>query len=355
MLWARCTVDVRWRSVILSTVFLAGCTEPSNFPSATWDRRGASSLGFGKSELDSFVDLVGGDGVVVRDGYIARSWGKPDRRRDWASAAKPVLSTLLFFALQEGKIKSLESHIVPWVRSRFPGRRLRYIHQDMTFSQLANMTSGYGFNDRPGTAWAYNDPAVKLLAELLIEVFDSSLEEALQERMAALQFEGGEIFGSRNGMGVVASPKDFARIGWFWLQQGRWQEQQLLPRQIFSRYRSSQVSDDLPRADGVIDDYLQVGTFGGGGNQDFLGQGRYGFFWWFNEPLSARADPPIAHLPPDAFFAQGHEGREVVLVLPGWNVVVAARGTWGGQKLDHARLLVASLRRGDAEADARER
>ncbi len=94
----------------------------------------------------------------------------------------------------------------------------------------------------------------------------------------------------------------------------------------------------------MAEDYLRVGTFGGSANEDFRGQGRYGFFWWFNEPMGDRGSP-LPHLPEDAFYAMGHEGREVVLVLPEWNVVVAARGNWGGRDLEHTRLLISSLHR----------
>ena len=55
-----------------------------------------------ETELSAFARAVGGDGVVIRDGFLVKTWGKPDRRADWASAAKPVMSTLLLLAV--GKV-----------------------------------------------------------------------------------------------------------------------------------------------------------------------------------------------------------------------------------------------------------
>lgn len=325
-----------------------GCAEPPTVPGARWLERSPTSLGFEPSLLEAFARRVGGDGVVVRQGYLAAAWGHPDRPGDWGSAAKPVLSTLLFFALAEGRISSVADPVAPWVRLRFSGAELSPQHRDMRFEHLAHMTSGYALGEAPGTSWGYNDFGTKLLAELLCEVFGTSLEDALQQRLNTLQFQGDTLFGSRGGAGIVASPKDFARIGLWWMRYGRWKYRQLLPRQLLAEHLEPRVSADLPRTQTPGQDYLNIGSFGGGPDQEYLGQGRYGFFWWFNRPLPDGARP-LPHLPEHAFYALGHNGREVLLVLPSWQVVVAARGDFGGQELTRARLLMKSLKRGTAE------
>jgi CubicO group peptidase (beta-lactamase class C family) len=322
-----------------------GCAEPPVVPGTRWQERPPADLGFEESLLETFARRVGGDGVVMRGGYLAKAWGHPDRPGDWGSAAKPVLSTLLFFAVSEGRIAGIGEPVAPWVRRRFSGAELRPLHREMRFEHLAHMTSGYGLGEAPGTHWAYNDYGTKLFAELLTEVLGASLEEALQQRLGALQFEGQAVFGSRGGAGIVASPKDFARIGLLWLRLGRWKHRQLLPQEIFSENLEPRVPADLPRTRTPGDDYLNVGSFGGETNQEYLGQGRYGFFWWFNRTLTDGARP-LPHLPEDAFYALGHNGREALLVLPGLQVVAAARGNWGGRELEHARLLMKSLERG---------
>ena len=65
------------------------------FPRAHWKTRTATALDLDGGALDAFVAKVGGTGVIVRDGYIVRSWGNVDERLDWASALKSFLSTLL--------------------------------------------------------------------------------------------------------------------------------------------------------------------------------------------------------------------------------------------------------------------
>ena len=83
--------------------------------------------------------------------------------------------------------------------------------------------------------------------------------------------------GSRGGAGVNTGPRDFARVGWFWLNQGNWSGKQLLPSSYFEKYMKPDVPRDLPRTKQNGDDYLGIGSYGGGNDQNFPGQGsRYG-------------------------------------------------------------------------------
>ena len=95
----------------------------------------------------------------------------------------------------------------------------------MTFRHLADMVSGYGRVEPPGEAWAYNDWAIDLYLKTLFDgVFQERPNSAAQNaaRLGPLQIEDGSFFGSRDGYGLKMSPRDFARIGWFWLNRGAW-------------------------------------------------------------------------------------------------------------------------------------
>jgi CubicO group peptidase (beta-lactamase class C family) len=308
------------------------------FPGKTWQTKTPQQVGLIASKLDAFAKAVGGDGVVIRNGYLVKSWGK-GRRGDWASSAKPVISTLLLFAVQEGKLKSVDEPVRPWVQKRWPGKDLIEKDRAMTFRHLADMTSGYSRAERPGTHWAYNDLAINLYRNLMVEVLGESLNDAALARLAALQFEDGDLFGSRGGGGVNTSPRDFARIGWFWMHEGNWNGKQLLPREYFEKCMRPDVPRDLPRTAKNGRDYLGIGSYGGGNDQNFPGQGVYGFNWWFNARMAGRDELFLPHLPDDAFCTIGHQGREVMLIVPSWRLVAAARGNWGGVRLEKTRLL----------------
>jgi CubicO group peptidase (beta-lactamase class C family) len=144
----------------------------------------------------------------------------------------------------------------------------------------------------------------------------------MSSRLGVLQFQDGKLYGTaRSGYGLVTSPRDFARIGWFWLRKGKWRGTQRLPLSYFDTYMKTQVPAGLPRTAGGTDDYLGIGTFGGRSDADFPGQGRYGYNWWFNPNQMTWPDAPD-----DTFQARGHNNAESMFVIPSRNMVVAFKG-----------------------------
>ena len=295
-----------------------------NFPGASWQFKTPAEVGLDAAKLDEFANNLGGDGCIVRNGYMVRCWGNPALNKDWASAVKPILSTLLFFAVSENTLGSVDDRVGDW------GWNLNAKDQPMTFRHLANMMSGYARGEAPGEAWAYNDYAISLYTKNLENIFGKSLDAAIKERLGALQFEDGSIFGSRGSYGTDASVRDFARIGWFWLNKGNWNGTQLLPESFFDNYVKPDVPNNLPRTSSGDSDYLGVGTIGGGSDQTAFGPGIYGFNWWFNGNVGTTSDLHWPDAPLDTYQANGHFGFEVVTIIPSLNMIVAARGGWGG-------------------------
>lgn len=336
------------RAALLVVAILSGMSNTlavdgeSVFPGEAWLMKTPSEVGLNAERLDAFANAIGGDGVVIRDGYLVKTWGKPDRRADWASSAKPVISTMLLFAVQEGKLKSVDDPVRPWVQKRWPGKDLIEKDHSMTFRHLADMTSGYSRAEPPGTYWAYNDLAINLYRHVMVEVFGEPLNDAALKRLAALQFQDGDLLGSRNGAGVNTSPRDFARVGWFWMNRGSWNGKQLLPKKNFDDYMKPDLPRDLPRTKRSGEDYLGIGSYGGGSDQEFPGQGVYGFNWWFNAKMP-NGDMFLPHLPDDTFCTIGHVGKEVMLIVPSWRIVVAARGEWGGVRLTKTKILADAI------------
>jgi CubicO group peptidase (beta-lactamase class C family) len=195
----------------------------------------------------------------------------------------------------------------------------------MTFRHLANMVSGYALPEAPGEAWGYNDYAISLYVKTLFDrVFQQTPNQAANNanRLQPLKFQDGNIFGSKNGYGLYTTPRDYARIGWLWLNKGYWNGRQLLPSSYFDEYFVPQVPSDMPRTiGGTIDDYLDVGTYGGGTNETSKGPGVYGFNLWHNRGRLLWPD-----IPEDVYQANGHWNGEVLTVLPSQNMVVAWKG-----------------------------
>jgi CubicO group peptidase (beta-lactamase class C family) len=342
-------------------LFAAGAwAQPTakTFPGATWPERTPEQAGVNRNKLDALRDRLkgkGGDrqgGCVVKDGYFIYSWGAFNQRHNWASASKPGLSTLLFAAIAEGKVKGPDAPIYPY----WPG--LRPIDRTLTFRHLANMMSGYACADKdadgkplsPGSRWAYNDYAIMLYARTLDKVFGgdggmtsgvlTGLVAAAHERFTVpLQFQDTELFEKNKGR-LVASPRDFARLGWLWLNQGNWNSKAVLPKSFFEQYVKADVPLDTPKTTTTLkppfDDYLGVKSYGGGIDQGD-GQGIYGFNWWYNRVLTVPSrNPPLLTwpaAPPDVFMALGRAGKDGMVIFPSLGLVVAAYNdtdpTWG--------------------------
>jgi hypothetical protein len=299
-----------------------------HYPGAAWETKTPAEVGLRSAGLDALAASIGGVGSVVRNGYMVYTWGDQTAKADWASAAKPVIHTLLFFAVQEKKLASVDERIGNWVLAG-TGGALRPEDEPITFAQLMNMTSGYALVDPPGAAWAYNDVASQLKNKLIGAILGEPLEAQLQSRLAPLQLQDGSLLTVRGGYGISTTTRDFARIAWFWLNHGNWRSEQVLSGAFFDQYMRAQVPGATTRTAGLDTDYLNVGSVGGGPDQSEFGPGLYGAAWWFNDTVGTTGLRAWPDAPLDMFQANGHWTQEVVVIVPSLNLVVAARGAWG--------------------------
>jgi CubicO group peptidase (beta-lactamase class C family) len=287
---------------------------PETFPQELWERPDPVILGINGDSLKRFSERVGGDGCIVKDGYLIHEWGHINRNRDWASASKPVLSTMLLLAVAQKKLAKVETSVkeLGWALQQ---------DEDMTLLQLTNMTSGYHLIEQPGVAYAYNDYGIQLLAQSLEKIYAQPLKDAALAALAPLQFQDGEVFGARNDVGAMLSPRDMARLGWFWLHQGRWGKQQLIPQELFAQNVRVHVPASMALSAGEAKDYLGIGSYGGSTNQTPWGPGVYGFCFWFNGrlPTGERMWPSA---PEDTFQANGVWNRDTVTMIPSLNLVI---------------------------------
>lgn len=314
---------------LVTIAVIAPPAEPAEvvFPGEQWEHREPEELGLDGEELDRLAEALGGRGCVVKDGYVVKAWGDPSEASDWYSSVKPLFSTMLFFAIEEGRVDGVDQPIAEF------GWDLRGKDRAITFRHLADMTSGYARPDPPGVAWAYNDYAIQLYRLTLFDrVFREEPGAVVLDpsRLGPLDFQDGPRFDERGRL--IASVRDFARLDWFWLNRGRWGDRQLLPRSYFDDHMKPDVPADFPHtAAGETDDPLGIGTFGGGSDHfTRFGSGIYGFNWWYNARGRLHPDEltwPDA--PPDAIMTIGFGGNCSV-ILPGSRVVLAsARGDWG--------------------------
>jgi chitodextrinase/CubicO group peptidase (beta-lactamase class C family) len=292
------------------------------YPGSSWSTATPSELGVDSSKLSSFASGVGGNGMVVKDGYIVNQFGTPTTKIDWASASKPTNVTALFIALAEGRT-TMDTPIYPGYWSSASGK-----DRNITFRHMANMLSGYMRPENPGSAWSYSDYNVNLFTKTLYQkVFGSDPQTIMTSRLSSLQFQDSPAWntGSNYGRLSSCSGRDLARIGWMWANSGKWGSSTIVPSTYFDQYCKVHVSSSVPRSSGSdSSDYLGIGTYGGGTNQTAEGPGEYGYFWWQND----NGYWPDA--PRDTFMADGHWGGECMAMIPSLGIVAVSDGNWGG-------------------------
>jgi len=281
----------------------------------------------------------GSRGCIIKDGYLVYAWGDQQEHGEWASASKPLYSTLLFFALQERKLNSVDDLVNPYVEQAL-GKSFNEKDSPMTFRHLANMTGNYTLPEAPGAAYGYNDFNIALYLKALLEgVYGvkttdlAGLNQLVSQRLDELQFEDGAFFMLTKGYPRVnLSVRDAARLGWFWLHKGNWGGQQLLDSVFFKKFCQPQVPATLPVSKGddlknwvdPPEDYLGIHSMGGGNNQTEAGPGTYGFNWWFNgQVASGRTAMP--DVPQEIFWANGHS-RKFIISMPSYDLVAVSYG-----------------------------
>lgn len=257
------------------------------------------------------------DGQVLVDAYLYPYDGSTVH--DLASVTKSVMTTLIAIAADQGKLQ-LDAPMV----SFFPDRTIANLDarkERITVRHLASMASGLecmGFAqdegtlramqaspdwvqfalDRPavaepGTQFVYDSPGMHLLSAILQQATG----------MTALAFAQENLFtplgikevlwesdpqGYTDGWGdLYLHPRDAAKLGYLWLNQGVWEGRQIVPEAWVEA--AQQVQMQVAERD---DDY--------------------GYGWWIT--------------PGEGVYTAAGRGGQYVKVVPWLNVIVTATG-----------------------------
>jgi hypothetical protein len=321
--------------LLLGVVAMTRAADPV-YPGKSWAAKPPGEAGLDAAKLKTLADYVGGQGCVVRHGYLVFTWGDASKRGDVASAAKPVYAHFLFKALEEGKIASFDEKVSKWEpRLAELNKALDHKDRDITWRHLANQTSCYGVSEKPGTAFCYNDWQMALFWDALFgKVYGTTYDQVDQEVFHRkltdpLQCEDSPTlmaFGSRDRPGRLGiSPRDFARFGLLYLRRGEWNGKQLLDAKHAAMAVTSPLPSSLPQAGKkaaeMIAKQRTMGSSVVPDNQtDHFGS--YSWLWWVNgtDRNGTRMWPDA---PADAYGAFGHGGPRALWVMPSLDIVVS--------------------------------
>lgn len=254
--------------------------------------------------------------MVVRNGYVVvEAWWKPESAEKnhilW-SLSKSFTSTAVGFAVQEGKI-SVDDLVIDFFPDKLPDSPSRNL-KTMRIRDLLTMSAGHQteVNLRgtegdwveaflshpvphiPGTHFKYNTPATYMLSAIVQKVTGETVLDYLRPRffeplgIENPQWDTSPQGISLGGYGLYVRTEDIAKLGQFYLQNGSWNGEQLLPDSWVRMATTKQVSN------------------GSNPNNDW-NQG-YGFQFW-----------RCRH---NAFRGDGRDGQ-FCIVLPEKQVVIA--------------------------------
>ncbi len=173
----------------------------------------------------------------------------------------------------------------------------------------AAFIAGHPFAADPGTAWSYSTGDTALLMAVVQAAVMPELGEDFAWKLlfdpvgiksATWETDGkGTLAG---GSSLFVTPRDMARFGYLYLNDGCWENARLLP--------ASWVSDSI-----------RVNEPNGKTRDE-----RYGWQWWLNGP-TPEAEFPLPHpeLPENVYFALGHWGQSIS-ILPSQELVIVRTG-----------------------------
>ena len=266
--------------------------------------------------------------VVIRDGeLIAERYGEgfgPDTRLLGWSMTKSVANAIVGRLVDAGELTLGDDDLRPEWRED--------ARAAITIEQLLQMTSGLAFDetydpdtdatrmlftpgsaaadaadqplrDEPGTTWHYSSGTTNLLCDLAHEASGLGPEMARELVFAPLGMTSAVMEPDATGSLVCSSyqyatARDWARFGQWFLQDGVWEGERLLP-----------------------DGWVEAST-----TPVEPATTPYGMQWWLN--TGADGQQRMDSVPDDAFWASGHEGQQVV-VVPSEELVLVRLGFSG--------------------------
>jgi CubicO group peptidase (beta-lactamase class C family) len=337
------------------------------YPGDSWERARPRALGFDPRRLAAIAQQAKPSRttclLVARKGKVVGEWSwrdtDPETPREVFSVTKSITSTLVGMTQADGDLdidQPAKRYIEEWRGTKSRTVTIRDILSNVS-GRYWDVGSDYGnlpqAEDRtqyaidlkqqypPGRVWAYNNAAIQTLDRVISTATGEPTREYAAERlfgpigMTHTQMTPDPAGNTNAFFGTQTTCEDLARFGYLFLQQGRWGDEQVVPRS-WVKAAVGQPSQSHSAA--------------------------YGLLWWLNRrgpiigPLATDApgqpEPPVGQtmpgMPANAYTAQGL-GGQIVLVDPRSETVVVRigefranpRDTYTGQ--DAARFVTEAL------------
>jgi len=241
-------------------------------------------------EQDLDIDSV----IVIRNGYIVLeeypnpAYGPDTKHKLW-SATKSFTSALIGIAIEEGYIENVDQKVVDF----FPERTFANLDQrkqNITIENLLTMSPGYQWSmgdgsrmrdspdplqyvldkpmvHSPGSVYNYGDGATLLLSALILEATERTFLDFASDylfdplNITNVYWERNEdVYFAASGLHLL--PRDMAKFGYLYLNNGTWEGRQIVPAEWV--VRSTEIHFRGPGHIAETDAYIDG----------------YGYQWW---------------------------------------------------------------------------
>jgi CubicO group peptidase (beta-lactamase class C family) len=222
--------------------------------------------------------------ILVRHGHVvAEGWWKPeapDKPHVLHSLSKSFNSTAVGLAIAEGKL-SLDDPVLKFFPEQAPAEPSENL-KAMKVRDLLTMSCGHdtepkrGGNGpsvkdflaqpilhKPGTHFLYNTMGSYTLSAIVTKVTGQTSLEFLKPRLfEPLGIENPEWpsspeGNSLGGYGLMLRTEDIAKFGQLYLQKGKWNGKQLLPKKWVEQATSKQTANDQEGHSKIGIDWVQ--------------------------------------------------------------------------------------------------
>jgi CubicO group peptidase (beta-lactamase class C family) len=340
-------------SALLLSLLTAACPTRASWPTTDWpsdiDRvAAAKATEIGALETYAFT-LTGADGdrvglrtdsvLIIKGGNLiyeryGRGYGPTNRHISW-SVAKSFSTMMAGVAVNKG-VLSVSDSISKYLTVRDDLKPITVQHL-MEFgsgmhwqegyekdpyqtSSVISMLFGVGHQDmvsfvlaekkeaEPGTVFEYSTGEATLVSSIANNAAQPTLgkdwmwtELFNKTGMGGVIFQGDTKLNPSGGSYIFATPRDFARFGYLYLNDGCWDGERLLP-------------DGWVKSSTTMSDTFKVGAADSETEPN-------GWMWWLNQVPPKIGMKPWPDVPDDAFAAEGHWGQ-FVIVVPSLDVVI---------------------------------
>ncbi|RLQ92317.1 serine hydrolase domain-containing protein [Falsibacillus albus] len=305
----------------------------SYWPTNGWQKTKPESVGMDSAQLKEMFKHIETKNIpmegflVIKDGYIvAEKYGgiySENTPHPIYSVTKSLTSAMVGVAMKQGAIKSVDdpvlsyldkgriANLTDWKKQLtiksfltmksgldFPEQTERGFYDSETWKQFMDGDDpAYFILNRPvrnePDGWNYSTGDARVVSKIIQTAVNEKLSDYAKQQLfdpmgiSNVEWPSDQSGTSFGGTGVKMTPRDLAKIGYLYLNNGKWEDQQLLPQGWVAE-------STMPYGD-------TNGNFDGS---------KYGYFFWLKKVNGY-----------DTYRAMGLYGQYMV-VVPKLNLIV---------------------------------